>query len=141
MKDEEYYEQVCVADYLRKKYPKVLFTASASGVFGCGMPNYAKMLLAKKLVASGYRKGCCDLLILEPKTEIINSSGLLPCMRKVINCAGLLIEMKKKKGGTVSPEQKEFLRIAEEKGYKAIVCEGADKAILEIDIYLNGSAC
>lgn len=125
MLNEEYYEQVCVSDYLRSRYPKVLFTASASGVFGAKMPNYAKMLLAQKLVNSGYRKGCPDLLIFEP----------------VGKYHGLLIEMKKKNGGQVSTEQREFLRIAEEKGYRACVCEGADKAMLEIDIYLNGSAC
>lgn len=48
---------------------------------------------------------------------------------------GLFIEMKKRKGGVVSPTQKEWLAKLNESGYLAVVCKGADEAIGEINRY------
>jgi hypothetical protein len=118
--NEEYFEQIAVVQYLQAKYPKVLFTASAGGM-------RTSIGTAIKMKKMGYRRGCPDLIIFEP----------INCITGLNKYHGLLIEMKKKKGGTVSLEQKEFLQLAEERGYKAIVCEGAAEAIVEIDNYFG----
>lgn len=38
------------------------------------------------------------------------------------------IEMKRRKGGTVSPDQKKWLKILNEAGIEAVVCRGFDEA-------------
>lgn len=50
---------------------------------------------------------------------------------------GLFIELKRRKGGTVSPEQAIMIGDLQSLGYKAIVCKGADHAITEIKRYLG----
>ena len=50
--------------------------------------------------------------------------------------AGLYIEMKRKKGGKESSEQKEWREYLISQGYKAVVCKGADEAIAAIKEYL-----
>ena len=46
---------------------------------------------------------------------------------------GLFIEMKRTKGGTISPEQKDWLAHLNEQGYRAEVCKGfeAAKAVIQ----------
>jgi hypothetical protein len=51
---------------------------------------------------------------------------------------GLYIEMKRSKGGTVSPEQKVWISLLKQQGYEAIVCRGADEAKQAIESYLYG---
>ena len=50
---------------------------------------------------------------------------------------GLYIEMKRTKGGRATPEQKEWLEMLEEEGYKTEICNGADAAIKAIGTYLS----
>ncbi len=50
---------------------------------------------------------------------------------------GLYIEMKKIKGGTVSDDQKEWLRRLEGQGYKTVVARGHREAIRAIDNYYS----
>jgi hypothetical protein len=50
---------------------------------------------------------------------------------------GLLIELKREKGGTLSQEQAVMLGDLQAMGYKAIVCKGAEHAINEIKLYLG----
>ena len=52
--------------------------------------------------------------------------------------AGLWIEMKRIKGGVVSPEQKHFMKLMLESGYQAVVARGAEEAIQRIEEYLDG---
>lgn len=49
----------------------------------------------------------------------------------------LFIEMKRRKGGTLSPEQKEWLDYLRSCGYRCEVCRGADEAIKVVEHYLN----
>ena len=51
---------------------------------------------------------------------------------------GIWIEMKKEKGGVVSPEQREWLEARAADGYATAVCHGADEAIKIIQDYLEG---
>lgn len=50
---------------------------------------------------------------------------------------GLYIELKRRKGGKVSAQQREWLEALEEAGYRAIVCRGWDEARTEIERYLD----
>lgn len=51
--------------------------------------------------------------------------------------AGLYIELKRQKGGTVSREQKEWLKVLNEHGYLAVVCRGCEDAKKTILEYLG----
>lgn len=50
---------------------------------------------------------------------------------------GLWVELKRTKGGKVSPEQLEWIGLMRENGYAAGVCYGADHAIKVIERYLQ----
>lgn len=50
---------------------------------------------------------------------------------------GLFIELKRKKGGTVSPEQKQWLADLEAEHYRAIVCHGGEEACEVLYRYLT----
>lgn len=51
---------------------------------------------------------------------------------------GLFIEMKRKKGGRLSPEQRVWLDLLNRLGYRAVVCNGFEAARTEIETYLRG---
>lgn len=51
---------------------------------------------------------------------------------------GLYIEMKRQEGGRISETQKTWLFGLGELGHKTLACEGAEDAIREIVIYLEG---
>lgn len=51
---------------------------------------------------------------------------------------GLWIEMKRRKGGRLSDEQKEWLEALTAQGYRAVMCQGAEAACDEIYTYLTG---
>jgi hypothetical protein len=50
---------------------------------------------------------------------------------------GLFIEMKRIKGGKISPEQQDWLDFLNENGYFAVVCYGFQEAKNTIESYLN----
>lgn len=50
---------------------------------------------------------------------------------------GLRIEMKRVKGGTVSPEQKQFHTLLAEQGYRVEVCKGWRVAVEVVKNYLG----
>ena len=50
---------------------------------------------------------------------------------------GLFIEMKRRKGGRVSPEQEDWMQALVFQGYAAIVCHGMEEAAREIAHYLE----
>ena len=81
--DSEGNHQQIVINYLKLSYPNALYCASAGGM-------RTSFLQAVKMKRTGYVKGFPDLFIYEPRGSFY----------------GLAIEMKKEKGGTVSPEQK-----------------------------------
>jgi hypothetical protein len=76
---------------------------------------------AVKHKAAGAKKGIPDLFLPVP----------------IGGFHGLYIEMKKLKGGTVSPEQKVWISLLKQQGYEAIVCSGADEAKQLIENYLH----
>lgn len=110
----EHSEQVALVKWLElesRKHPELALCFA--------VPNGARtsMSTARKLKAEGLRRGCPDLF--------------WPVSR------GLAIELKKAKGGRVSPEQKWWLNALNEQGYLALVCHGWQSAKATILQYLN----
>ena len=77
---------------------------------------------AGRLKAMGVKRGVSDLFLPVPRGEY----------------HGLWIEMKKRVGGKVSPEQKEWLSGMKALGYRTKVCRGWEEAAEEIERYLRG---
>lgn len=84
---------------------------------------------AVKAKRQGMVKGVPDLFLPIPRDS---SQGI-----HFADYFGLFIELKRKIGGKVSPEQKMFMAALEDQGYMCKVCYGADDAIETIKKYLN----
>ena len=76
---------------------------------------------AGKLKAEGVKPGVPDLMLPVQRGEY----------------AGLFLEMKRRKGGTVSAEQKSWMTALTAQGYKCLVCHGAEEAMAAIQNYMN----
>ena len=76
----------------------------------------------------GTSKGFPDLLLMLPITGITGDVDAYQLAA---------IEMKRKKGGVVSPEQKEWLEMMELAGIPCAVCRGADEAIKQVESWLK----
>lgn len=86
------------------------------------IPNGARTswTQAKRLKAEGLRSGVPDLH--------------LPVARG--GYVGLWIELKRIRGGSVSPEQRWWIEALQRAGHRVIVARGADPAIAELAAYL-----
>lgn len=74
-----------------------------------------------RLKAEGVKKGVPDLCLPVPRG----------------GWHGMYIELKRVKGGRLSPEQRQWLRDLTELGYMAVCCTGATAAIGAIEGYLR----
>ena len=110
----EYQEQVAVIDWCNHHpIAKHIFAITNGARVAIGQ--------AVKLKRAGVRKGVPDLFLPVPRREDY----------------GLFIELKRKKGGVISTEQKEWIKTLRGNGYAAVVCAGADEAITVIKNYLQ----
>lgn len=107
-------EQYVVGEYLRLKYPNVLWTIAPQGM---KLP----IGVAVKMKRLGYKSGTPDILIFQPNHKY----------------HGLFIEMKREKTGRLSSAQIDFINKAERLGYKTAVCWGSREAIIAIDNYMS----
>ena len=120
----EHAEQVTLVQWFERQYPKIgcLLVASMNGAFiGGGRGRFA---LIAKYKAAGMRNGFPDLFLPIP-------SGIYH---------GLFIEMKRTKGGTISPQQRDWLAYLSQAGYQAHCCAGFDEARACIVSYLEETA-
>lgn len=85
-----------------------------------GGSTRALKIRAIKMKKMGTSKGFPDLLVFVPVSGI---TGEIDAYEPIA------IEMKRKKGGVVSPEQKKWLEIIKMAGIDCKVCRGADEAI------------
>lgn len=76
---------------------------------------------ARNLKRQGVKKGVADIFV--------------PYARHGRH--GLYIEMKRKKGGRISPEQRDFINDMTDEGYAAAVCYGAADAIKVTEEYMG----
>ena len=99
--------------YIDDKHPDILWCASAGGA-------RTSISEAKRIKATGYKRGFPDVFIYEP--------------RGVHH--GLSIEMKREKGGVVSKHQKQWKEDLSERGFKATIAKGYDHAVQILEDYL-----
>lgn len=104
------------AQAMENKYPELAWLVAIPNGGLRNMPE------AVRFKAEGVRKGFPDMI--------------LPVARGAYH--SLAIELKRRKGGVVSPEQKAWLAALKEQGWSAVVCRGADEAITAITEYLRG---
>lgn len=124
--------QVMVADYLRLRYPSVLFHSD----FGSGIKLTQGQAMKQKR-QNGGRRGWPDMFIAEPRVI------------KRVMYYGLFIELKKdgtrlrKKDGSPASEhiaeQARTLTALWTKGYQAVFAVGFEEAKKIVDDYLGGS--
>jgi len=99
---------------LRANHPEALVFAIPNG-------GFRNKLTAARLKAEGVLAGASDLFVSEPR----------------LGYHGLYVEMKRTRGGRVSPKQAKFGKRALARGYAAIVCAGgARSALATIEAYL-----
>jgi hypothetical protein len=114
----EHEEQKILVKWFSLQYPKI-------GNRLVAVPNGGQrnVIVASKLKAEGVRAGFPDLMLLMPRGEFM----------------GLMIEMKRVKGGTLQVEQAEWLDWLNKQGYMAVICKGAQAAQDTIKSYLGGA--
>ena len=120
-------EQIAVADWLRLH--RIRFHHSPNGgIRDFKMdPKTGKQysVTAIKMRRMGTSNGFPDLMILD-------APPLLP------TAPGVMVEMKRTKGGVVSDEQKEWHEYLRSRGWKVMVARGADEAIRFLESYGYG---
>jgi hypothetical protein len=110
----EHQEQAFVCAWLTGQ--RVTFCAVPNGAYLFG-DSGSRARQWKKLQEAGCKPGVPDLLLFSPP------SG------EATGWRGCAVEMKREKGGVVSPEQVAWLDALEALGWKVIVAHGADEAI------------
>lgn len=110
----EHQEQCALIRWWRLQYPKL-----NKMLFAIPNGGQRNIVTAVRLKNEGVVSGVSDLFLMMPKGD----------------WHGLFIEMKAVKG-KVSKEQKEFMAVANEMGYLAVVCFGFDDAKKVIQNYL-----
>ena len=110
------------ASHLYSFFPslKFLLFATQSGAWYHGSKSQ-RIGQHRAATKQGKKKGVADILCLIPMGAY----------------HGLAIEMKRKTGGVVSQDQKDWLSAAEDAGYYAVVANGAGEAIDALDFYLG----
>lgn len=107
-------EQIRFTVFMRRTFPAALWTTSTAGdVFS------VKRRVA--MIKSGYRAGTPDIMIFEARGAY----------------HGLFIELKRTKGGRVTPAQRTFHEKATLRGYHCVVARGWAQAACEAQRYLN----
>lgn len=103
--ESEHLEQVRLVSWFRKTYPDVRIFAVPNGGARSGLQGV-------KFKAEGVSPGVPDLFI--------------PAW-------GLWVEMKRSKGGTLSPEQRDWIAYLDDCGYQCIVGRGFEDAKRQIE--------
>ena len=105
----EHHEQAVTVQWFRRAWPGVVIFAIPNG-------GVRDIRTATRLKIEGVTAGVPDLFV--------------PAWR-------LWIEMKRTKNGSVSAEQKCFIKYLESVNYAVIVAKGADDAKLQISAFFN----
>ena len=92
-----------------------------------GGSSQAVKMRAIKMKRLGTSKGFPDLLVLVPIKGVTDHVDAYQM---------LAIEMKRKKGSTVSPEQKQWIKMLELAGIPSRICRGANEAIEFVKEYM-----
>ena len=123
MNPTEYDECIAFVDWLKANNIPCSHTANESQ---SGSRN--AMIRGARLKRIGQSRGVWDYEVYVP---IKGVTGEVDCYQQ------LKIEMKRKKGSTVSAEQKKWGKIYEMAGIPCAICKGADEAIAFVNNYLQ----
>jgi hypothetical protein len=93
----------------------------------------------KRLQVEGYQPGIPDMMLpVARAVDVAFHDDRMPLITKIpVVKHGLFIELKRTKGGKVSPEQYEWIAKLEAQGYKCVVARGAEEARQFILEYLG----
>jgi hypothetical protein len=111
----EHEDQVALIQWFDLQYPALRGRLAA-----CPNGGQRNAIVAAKLKAEGVRAGYPDLNLLTPRHGF----------------AGLFIELKREKGGSLQREQADWIDWLNEQGFMAVVCKGFDAAKEAIQSYL-----
>lgn len=128
MREEEHNIQVACVRWFNLQWPEyrgLLFAVPNGGA--------RSKATAGKLKAEGVVPGVADLILLVPKTDLVNVNGFVGILPRY---NALCIEMKTEKGHQ-SPEQMEWQRKVESHGYKYAVCHSLDEFMAVVNGYLQ----
>jgi len=118
MRQDEHNAQVALVQWceiISVSYPEVgRYIAIPNG-------GHRDIRTAVRLKREGVRSGVPDLFWPIPKHGF----------------HGLFVEMKRDKGGTVTPEQKEWIAYLDSRGYSCVVCHGLREAIDAVSAYFE----
>ena len=128
-KDEETRIQVAVANYLKYKWPDVLFTIAPSG-------NKLAYKKGAQFKAMGYKAGTPDLMVFEPRQQFFQSFPSCSGPGEMRIWHGLFLELKTE-NGKLQDSQKDFIKALDARNYVAQVCYGYNKAIAALEGYLE----
>jgi len=108
-KNEEHQEQCALIQWAKLQAKT---TPALSMLFAIPNGGARSVITGAMLKREGVQKGIPDLFLAVPRRA----------------CGGLFIEMKKKKGGVVSQEQREWIAKFVWQGYQAEICNGWEEA-------------
>ncbi|WP_405120725.1 VRR-NUC domain-containing protein [Pseudomonas leptonychotis] len=115
----EHDEQKALIKWFDLQYPSLRGRLAA-----CPNGGQRNVIVAAKLKAEGVRPGYPDLNLMTPRHGF----------------AGLIIEMKRIKGGSITPQQADWLQWFSDQGFMAVCCKGFDSAKQTITDYLSKKA-
>ena len=121
----EYQEACTFVDWLelQKQMGKVLdYCHIANESYG---GTRADMLRGQKLKRQGRKRGVFDYQVFVQEKIVRDLGKVKICAAPKMVC----VELKKRKGGTVSPEQKHWAEVYDKCGIPAKICRGAEEAI------------
>jgi hypothetical protein len=118
---QEQAEVIAWAEAHRARWPELAYLFSVPNFAGHMGRASTRLRAGAKAKREGRKAGVPDLV--------------LPVARHGYH--GLFIEMKRQRGGSVSPEQKAWHHALREQGYAVYVCRGAFAAITVLTSYLE----
>ena len=115
----EHQEQVALIEWARLRRATI---PELGMLFSIANGSDRHPAVGAKLKKEGVAKGVPDLCLPVPRGGY----------------HGLYVELKRQRGGRVSPEQKAWIESLNSQGYRATVCYGATDAIKVIESYMGG---
>lgn len=127
----EYQEQVAVFSWAKaaeSSYPELkMLVGSLNGV-------RLTVGSAVKAAKAGLKRGYPDLSMDVPRSLNLGRDSSFGGGVRMY--CGLRIELKRRNGGKLAPEQVRWIELLRANSYRAVVCRGSDEAISEIKSYL-----
>lgn len=116
--DTEHHEQVTLMSWVNHNLRAM---PELHNLFAIPNGGHRHLFTAQKMKAEGVKPGVPDMFLAHPSGDY----------------CGLFVEMKRRKGGVLSPVQREWIERLSKSGYRVVVCLGWGDAKKEIIEYLK----